>query len=126
MVSANGQIDIPKRSFSFGVRVLKLVRALPRDLAGQVVARQLARCGTSIGANVEEAQAAQSKADFARRMNIARAEAKEALYWMRMVAEAGILPKQRLGPLSKEADELIRVLTAIVKTCRENSKHEKG
>jgi four helix bundle protein len=126
MVVANGQIDIPKRSLSFGVRVLRLVRALPRDLAGQAVARQLARCGTSVGANVEEAQAAQSKADFARRMNIARAEAKEALYWLRMVAEAGILPKSRLGPLTKEADELIRVLTAIVRTCRENPNHQRG
>ena len=72
--------DIPERCFAFAVRTLKLVRALPRDVGGQVVARQLARSGTSVGANVEEAQAAHSKADFARRMNIARAEARENLY----------------------------------------------
>ena len=110
---------IPERSFAFAVRVLKLVRALPRDVGGHVVARQLARSGTSVGANIEEAQAAQSKADFARRMNIARAEAKESLYWLRLLAESGMLPKPRLEDVIREADELVRILTSIVKTSRE-------
>jgi four helix bundle protein len=109
---------IQERSFAFAVRVLKLVRALPRDTGGQIVARQLARFGTSVGANVEEAQAAQSKADFARRMNIARAEAKETLYWLRLLAETEMLSEPRLQPLATEADELVRILTSIVKTSR--------
>jgi four helix bundle protein len=78
----------------------------------------MARCGTSIGANVEEAQAAQSKAGFARRMNIARAEAKETLYWLRLLGEAEILPRGSLRSLLAEADELVRILTSIVKTSR--------
>ncbi|MFH1748937.1 MAG: four helix bundle protein [Planctomycetota bacterium] len=110
---------IQERSFAFAVRIIRLVRALPRDISGHVVSRQIARCGTSIGANVEEAQAAQSKADFARRMNIARAEAKETLYWLRLLAESEMIGRSRIEELTTEADELVRILTAIVKTSRQ-------
>jgi len=116
MTTNGDRPDVRGRSFAFAVRILKLVRALPRDVGGQVVARQLARSGTSVGANVEEAQASASKADFARRMNIARAEAKETLYWLRVLTESGMLPRPRLGALTSEADELVRILTTIVKT----------
>jgi hypothetical protein len=66
MRSGDHQPDIPARTFAFAARILRLVRALPRDVGGFVVARQLARSGTSVGANVEEAQAAHSRADFTR------------------------------------------------------------
>ena len=121
MASGSERPNVQERSFAFAVRILKLVRALPHDVGGHVVARQLARSGTSVGANIEEAQAAQSKADFARRMNIARAEAKETLYWFRLVAESGILRRARLEPLIAEADELVRILTSIVKTSRQRT-----
>ena len=113
------QPDIPRRCFALAVRILRLVRVLPRDTGGQVVGRQLARCGTSVGANVEEAQAAQSKLDFARRMNIARAEATETLYRLRLLAEAEMVPRGRLTAMLEEADELVRILTAIVKSSRQ-------
>ena len=112
------QPPIQERSFAFAVRVLRLVRALPRDTGGQVVVHQLARSGTSVGANVEEAQASHPKVDFARRINIAWAEAKETLYWLRLLAETEMLPQPRLQPLLTEADELVRILTSIVKTSR--------
>lgn len=98
------------------MRVVRLVNGLPRTAAGSIIARQLARSGTSVGANIEEAQGAQSKKDFTRRMNIARAEAREALYWLRVASAMGILGNEQLVmPIIKEADELIRILTAIVK-----------
>ena len=62
-----GTVDIHDRTFAFAVRILRLVRALPNDFAGRAVARQLARSGTSVGANVEEAQGGHSKAEFARK-----------------------------------------------------------
>jgi four helix bundle protein len=111
-------IDIVGRTFTYAVRVIRLVRAMPRDVGGQVAPRQLARSGTSVGANVEEAQAAQSRADFVRRMNIARAEAKGCLYWLRLAAESEILPRRRLQAILVEADEIIRVWTAIVSSAR--------
>jgi four helix bundle protein len=110
--------DIQAKSYQFALRILKVVRALPRDAGGQVIARQIARCGTSVGANIEEAQGSQTKREFARRMNIARSEALEARYWLRPVADAGLIPRRRLEPLIDEANELIRVLVTIVKRAR--------
>jgi four helix bundle protein len=72
--------DIRDRTFGFAVRMTKLVNALPSTVSGRVMARQLMRAGSSVGANVEEAQGAGTKKDFARRMNIARSEAREAHY----------------------------------------------
>lgn len=95
--------DIQTRTFGFAVRI---------------IARQIARSGTGIGANIEEAQASHSKADFARRMNIARGEARETLYWLRLIAEAKLLPRNRLNGLIAEAEEIVRILVAIVKTSK--------
>ncbi len=114
-----GSRDIEERTFKFAVRIVKLVNAIPRTTVGAVVARQLVRAGTSIGANVEEAQGSHSKRDFAHRMNVARREAREAMYWLRLVAEAGLLEKERFEDIIGEADELVRILTAIVKRSRE-------
>ena len=111
--------DIEERTFRFAARALRLVRSLPRDAAGTAVARQLARCGTSIGANVEEAQGSHSKREFIKRMNIARSEAREALYWLRLVAETEMLARSQLPEITAEADELVRILTTIVKRSRE-------
>ncbi len=110
--------DIEQRTFAFAARVVKVVNAMPRSVAGGVIARQIMRAGTSVGANVEEAQGSQSRKDVARRMNIARAEAREVLYWLRLVKETELLPAQRLEELINEADELVRILTAIVKRAR--------
>jgi len=115
---ANPPWDICERTFAFSLRIVKLVNELPRTTAGSIVARQIMRSGSSVGANVEEARGSTSKREFARRMSIALSEARESLYWLRLVAESGILPKPRLRLLVGEADELVRVLTAIVKRSR--------
>jgi len=113
--------EIEERTYAFACRVLRLIRAMPRDLGSQAIARQLARSGTSVGANVEEAQGAHSRRDFARRMNIARTEARESLYWLRLVADCEILPRKRLEALLTEADEIVRALVSIVKKTRRAS-----
>ncbi len=118
MTEGTTEPDLQHRSFDLAVRVVKLVRHLPNDMAGRTVARQLARSGMGVGANVEEAQAAHSRVDFARRMNIARAEARETLYWLRLAAECEMLPLKRLEALIGEANEIVSILTAIVKTTR--------
>jgi four helix bundle protein len=110
--------DILQRTFDFGMRVIKVVRSLPTDVAGRELGRQLFRAGLSVGANVEEAQASHSRAEFARRMNIARSEARECLFWLRAASESGMLGKQRLSLLIREANELVSILTAIVKRTR--------
>jgi len=112
--------DICDRTFRFALRVLKLTRHLPNDTVGQVVIRQLAKSGTSVGANVEEAQGSHSKAEFSRRMGIARSEARETHYWLRLLSESGMVELARIADLIDESDELIRILTTIVKKTRRN------
>jgi len=111
--------DIVERTFRFAVQIVKLVNALPKSVAGSVTARQLMRSGTSVGANVEEAQGSHSKKEFARRMGIARTEAREVLYWLRLVRESEMISSERLTELINEADQLVRILITIVKRSRE-------
>jgi four helix bundle protein len=105
--------DIKERTFLFGVRVVKLVERLPRNIAGAEIGRQLIRAGTSVGANVEEAQSGESKRDFVHKMGIAAKEAREARYWLRIV-KATLLQDAEVDALVQEADELVRILATII------------
>ncbi len=121
MMSA--ELDIKERSFKFAVRVVKLCRFLEKQNGvPRTLANQLLRSGTSIGANIEEAQAGQSKADFIAKMSISRKEARETLYWLRLLEASDIIEASKLKELNTEADELVRILTSIVKTAQLNQK----
>jgi four helix bundle protein len=115
--SANAGIQ--QRSYELGLRIVRMIKAMGRDAASLVLARQVVRSGTSVGANVEEAQGSHSKAEFVRRMNIARSEARETLYWLRLIADAELLPRRRMNELLGEAEQIVRILVAIVKKSRE-------
>jgi len=103
------------KSYAFALRVIRLARWL-REHKEYEMANQVLRAGTSIGANVEEALAGISRADFAAKMSIASKEARETHYWLRLLRDSKIIPSKKINPMLKEADELIRILTAIVKT----------
>lgn len=103
------------------VRVVKMARLLPKDVVTQIIARQVARSGASVGANVEEAQGSHSRADFCRRMNIARTEARETLYWLRLLVDTGVASSARMTPLLREVDEVTRILVTIVKKLKANA-----
>mgnify|MGYP001822930784 CR=1 FL=1 len=94
-------------------RVLDASPGVPRTLAGQLL-----RSGTSVGANVEEAQASQSEADFISKCSIAYKEAREVHYRLRRLAATEILPGSRLSDLQNECNELIAILTSIIKRMR--------
>ena len=106
--------DIKERTFEFGVRIVKLVGTLPRTVAGIEVGRQLVRAGTSVGSNTEEADGAVSRKDFVNHIRIARKEARESRYWLRMIAAAGLLDDPAIDALVAEAGELVRILSGIV------------
>lgn len=107
--------DIRQRTFDFAVRIVKLCRVLDENPGvGRTLAKQLIRSGTSIGANVEEAQSGQSKRDFIHKLEIALKEARETLYWLRLLIASEILPESRLNPLIQENDELIKILATII------------
>lgn len=116
-----GRVEIHERTFSLSLRLLKVVDALPPSVSGRMIAGRLARCGTSIGANVEEAQGGHSRAEFARRMGIARSEARETVYWLRLIEGHGLVPPSRLAAVRAEAEEIARILTTIVKRTRQNT-----
>jgi four helix bundle protein len=122
----SAELKITDRSFEFAVRIVKLCKHLEKqDRVSRTLANQLLRSGTSIGANVEEAQAGQSKADFIAKMSIARKEARETHYWLRLLKESGIIPDSQLSEIIQEANEVIRILTAIVKTSQTRHPNEK-
>jgi len=122
MVRDERRRDILDRTFRFAVRVVRLCQALDKMPGpARTLARQLLRSGTSIGANVEEAQAGQSRADFRSKYSIACKEARETHYWLRLIAECDILPAARLTEIAQECHELIAILTTIVKKTRDNS-----
>lgn len=108
--------DLPIRSFEFAKRVVKLCQFLDETPGvPRILANQLLRSGTSIGANVEEGQASQSQADFISKYSIACKEERETHYWLRLLADSDIIPSERLNELNAECDELIAILTTIVK-----------
>jgi four helix bundle protein len=87
----------------------------------RTLATQLLRSGTSIGANVEEAQGSQSRADFVAKSYIACKEARETHYWLRLLAAAKVVQPERLSYLTDEANQLVAILTSIVKKARANT-----
>ena len=113
--------EIVQLSFDFAVDTVRLVKKLPRSSDGLVLGRQLARSGTSIGANVEEAQGARTRPECVNLMNIAKREAREACYWLRVLRSADVIPQSAAARLLDQGDRLVRLLTSIVKTSEQRS-----
>lgn len=109
---------IRQKSFEFALDIIKLYQCLQDDRE-YVLSKQLLRSGTSIGANVEEATAAQSRKDFVSKMAIASKEAWETRYWLQLLDQSGLTSIDVKPHLAKVA-ELIRILTSIVKTTGQN------
>jgi len=108
--------DIRKRAYQYALRAIRLYQHLQKqkDSAGWIIGKQYLRAATSIGANIEEAQASESRADFAHKVGIAQKEARESLFWLRLLMDSRIISNSRLKLLTKETGELIAVITAIV------------
>ena len=110
--------ELKSRTRQFGLRVIKLIDALPSSRTSSVIGRQLLRSGTSVGANYRSACRARSKPDFISKLGVAIEEADESLYWMEMLVDAKMIPADKLNPLMKEAHDIVAILTASAKTAR--------
>jgi len=110
----DGNRDIVERTAAFADRIIKLSFALPNNAAGWEIGKQLVRAGMSVGANVEEAQGGESRADFLHKMRVARKECREAKYFLNRIANSEFIARDRLVPIIDEADQLVRILTAII------------
>ena len=105
-----------EKSFAFAVRIVNLHKYLRREHKEYVMSKQLLRCGTSIGANISEAQRGQSKADFTAKMNIALKEANETEYWLRLLYKTEYLDKAQFESMYSDIQELLGILIAICRT----------
>ena len=111
---------IKQKSFSFSVRIVKLTKYLRENKKEQVLSKQLLRCGTSIGANVAQAQQAQSRPDFISKLNIALKEAAETEYWLCLLHETDYLSNQQFSSIIFDCREIEKLLVAIVKSTKNN------
>ena len=110
------------KSFEFSVRIVKLKKYLNKCKQERIMANQLLRSGTSIGANVTEADQAQSKADFISKMCIANKEAHETRYWIRLLHETDYINDEEYSSIFEDCQELIRLLQIIIKSAKEINK----
>lgn len=114
---------IQELSFQFAVRVIRMHAFITQKLdVPYSLANQILRSGTSIGANVTEAQAAQSKKDFIAKMCIAAKEARETQYWLALFKASKLVPERKMTNLSKDINQIIALLTRIIKTSQQRAK----
>ena len=111
---------IKEKSYEFALEIIDLYKKLV-EKKEFVLSKQLLRSGTSIGANVEEATAGQSRRDFISKMAIASKEARETNYWLRLLRDSDLGGDIDITPLIEKSGEIVRILTAIVKTSQTNS-----
>ena len=113
--------EMYKRTMQFSVRIVRMVKAMPRGIAEDVIAKQLTKSATSIGANYREACHGKSTADFVSKLKISEGEADETLYWLQLLVNSGIMKQSKLQALIDEANELVAILTASTKTSNQHN-----
>ncbi len=116
------KVEFQKRTKKFALRSFKLVEALPRTVTGKVIANQLARSASSVGANYRAACRARSKAEFISKLGNVLEEADESCYWMELVIEGGILAARKVSSLLREGEEITAIIAAARKTSLKNLK----
>ena len=112
-----------EKSAAFSIRIVNLYKYLTCEKHEYVMAEQIKRSGTSIGANISESQNAQSRADFIHKMNIALKEADETVYWLNLLHKTHYLTDIEFESMKNDAEELVKLLKAIVKTSKSRTPH---
>jgi len=106
------------KSYNFALRIVKLYKFIATEKRESVLSKQILRSGTSIGANIEEAAQAQSKADFIHKLSIGLKEASETNYWLRLLRDSEFLTVKQTKSLLSDCEELQKLLTASIKTAK--------
>ncbi len=111
------------RTKKFALRVMKLVEKIPRNRAGNVIAYQLMKSASSVGANYRSAQRGRSKAEFQAKLGIVEEESDESAYWLELLMESGMFTPEQLEPLHREANEITAMVVASINTSRDSGDH---
>jgi four helix bundle protein len=110
-----------EKSYAFAIRAINLAKFLREEKKEYILSKQIVRCGTSIGANIEEASGAQSNNDFIAKLHISLKEAKETHYWVRLLRDTEYISKEQAQSLIEDIDEVITILTRSLKTIKSNN-----
>lgn len=113
------QDEMKIRTKQFALRVIRLIESLPKTRSANVIGNQLLRSATSVGANYRASCRAKSTANFVSKLAIVEEEADESMYWIELLIEAGIIRKRRLADLLDEADQLLAIVIASIKTTKD-------
>jgi four helix bundle protein len=117
--------ELKKRTKLFSLRIIKFYKNLPKGKEAEIIGKQLLRSGTSVGANYRAACRARSNAEFISKITVVEEEADESVYWIELLIEAGIVKKELLVELLKEANELTAIFTASGNTAKLKQKNTK-
>ncbi len=118
--------DMKKRTKTFALRTIKLVAALPNNMEGQVIGRQLLRAGTSVGANYRSACRGRSTAEFIAKLGHVEEEADESAYWLELLMQSNMIPTRLIKTLHQEAEELTAIMVSSKKTARKKITNRKS
>jgi four helix bundle protein len=113
---------IKKKSFDFAIRIVKLFQYLQTEKKEYVLSKQVIRSGTSVGAMIRESEHAESKPDFVHKLAIAQKEINETIYWLELLKSTEYLNFEEFESINKDAIELIKMITSIIKTTKANMK----
>src|SRR5213082_553321 len=114
--------ELKARTKRFALRVMTLVEALPNTVGGRVIANQIMRSATSVGANYRAACRARSRAEFISKIGVVEEEADETAFWLELIIDDKILPQKKITPLLNEANELVAIMAAsYISASRKNS-----
>jgi len=111
---------IQKKSFDFAVRIVKFSKIL-LDRKETIIANQILRSGTSVGANIEEAIGASSNKDFINKMTISYKEIRETIYWLKLLFHSEVISKIEFDSMHNDAEEIIKIITKILTTSKEEA-----
>jgi four helix bundle protein len=114
--------DLCQRTKSLALRIVKMYAKLPKETVAQVLGKQVLRSGTSIAANTREASRARSDAEFLSKLGVVEGELDETLLWLELLTESGNVKEDRMAGLHNEAEELLKIVVASIKTKKRNNK----
>lgn len=120
MANVRKDEELANRLLDFAVRIIKLVKKLPDNKIGIHVSGQLLRCGSSPGANYEEARGAESKADFIHKLGIVLKELKESRFWIKIIIRVPLLQPDNVAPLLDECEALVAIIAKSIFTARKS------
>jgi four helix bundle protein len=112
--------ELRERTKQFALRIINVVEALPKSVTGRAIGNQLVGCGTSVGANYRAACRGRSKAEFNSKLHIVLEEADESAFWLEIIIEKELLPKDKILSLLNESNELTKIFSKSYRTAKQN------